>query len=405
MGSAIQATQVVSSTEMAAIRAQLRRLVAHELFAHSKRYPTLLSYTVEQTLAGHGAELKERTIGIEAFGRPADYDANADPVVRITAAEVRKRLIQYYYDPAHAGEPVIELPVGAYVPVFHLQEKKDLDGAAGVPVEEARERAALESFRLRRRWPLWVAAVLAAFALGFAVAKIPSRPQPTPVARFWSHFTESAAPITFCLGDPSEAANPNAPPQAETQALQLRLHQSGHLDVADVVTLARAMAPLQMHQRAFRLLTSGEASFTQLREGPIVLIGAFDNVWTLRLTEHLRFGFDSRDGVGRVVDRKNPKSTAWSTSWSIPYQQLTHDYGIVARFHDAVTGQPVILIAGISDAATEAASEVLYNPAYLDAMLQKAPRDWESRNMEVVIETHLIEGHAGPPQVLAVESW
>ena len=108
--------------EAQAIREQVERLLVHPLFANSKRYPALLAYTVEQTLLGNAAELKERSIGIEVFGRSPSYDANADPVVRITAGEVRKRLIQYYYDSSHNGEVVIELPTGSYVPLFHAPD-------------------------------------------------------------------------------------------------------------------------------------------------------------------------------------------------------------------------------------------------------------------------------------------
>ena len=96
--------QPMAAPEAAAIREQLERLLAHPLFSNSKRYPVLLAHTVEQTLKGNAGELKERSIGIEVFGRSPSYDANADPVVRITAGEVRKRLMQYYYDSAHAGE-------------------------------------------------------------------------------------------------------------------------------------------------------------------------------------------------------------------------------------------------------------------------------------------------------------
>ena len=110
--------QPVSVPDPAAIREQLVRLLAHPLFANSKRYPALLAYVVEQTLLGNASDLKERSIGIEVFGREPSYDANADPIVRITAGEVRKRLSQYYYDATHQGELVIELPVGSYVPVF-----------------------------------------------------------------------------------------------------------------------------------------------------------------------------------------------------------------------------------------------------------------------------------------------
>ena len=99
------------------VREQLNRLLGHPLFTNSKRYPVLLAYTVEQALLGNAGELKERTIGVEAFGREPNYDVNLDPVVRTTAAEVRKRLIQYYYSPDHAGELIIELLVGSYVPL------------------------------------------------------------------------------------------------------------------------------------------------------------------------------------------------------------------------------------------------------------------------------------------------
>src|SRR6202167_5067898 len=106
------------TSNAALVREQLKRLLAHPLFANSKRYPVFLAYTVEQTLLGNAGELKERTIGVEAFGREPSYDVNLDPVVRTTAAEGRKRLIQYYYSTDHVGELKIELPVGSYVPTF-----------------------------------------------------------------------------------------------------------------------------------------------------------------------------------------------------------------------------------------------------------------------------------------------
>src|SRR5215470_1199681 len=91
--------QSTTVPDPAAVREQLERLLVHPLFANSKRYPALLAYTVEQTLLGNASDLKERSIAVEVFGRAPTYDANADPVVRITAGEVRKRLTQYYYEP------------------------------------------------------------------------------------------------------------------------------------------------------------------------------------------------------------------------------------------------------------------------------------------------------------------
>src|SRR6266849_483946 len=117
---------VYSEAEREAIRSQLERMLANQLFKNSKRYPNLLRYIVEHTLAGFPAELKERTLGIEVFGRQPNYDTNADPIVRATAGEIRKRIAQYYHDPAHQGEIRIDLSPGSYVP--------DFDIAAGMPL-------------------------------------------------------------------------------------------------------------------------------------------------------------------------------------------------------------------------------------------------------------------------------
>ena len=390
------------------MRAQLRRLVAHPLFNNSKRYPTLLAYIVEQTLLGNAAELKERTIGIEAFGREPCYDANADPVVRIAAAEVRKRLIQYYYDPAHSRELVIELSAGSYVPTLREPEAPAAEPEANVAIHQALPepiQLAAKTPRVAfatgsRFWFGSAAAVLLAGLIGVAIGRYHPAPPPSSLDRFWEPIVSSPSPVTYCLGEPQlvRAQRPAASEDAPVRIV-------GRLVVSDVVTLARTIVPLVPRHRPFRVLPASETSYAQLREGPIVLIGAFDNLWTSRITEKLRFGFENRDGVQRIIDRKNPKQTAWGIAGNLAYRNVVTDYAIIARIHDNMTGQPVIIVAGILDKGTEAASEVIYDPVYLDALLAKAPRNWDRLNLEAVIETHLIEGHPGPPAILAVETW
>jgi hypothetical protein len=406
------------------IREQLGRLLVHPLFANSKRYPALLAYTVEQTLLGNAGELKERSIAVEVFGRSPTYDANADPVVRITAGEVRKRLTQYYYDTAHRGELVIELPLGAYVPVFRGAERIAAEPQATMEPAETAEESSLQpsakpsAIASKSGW--WTgAAVLILLAAGVAAGWLAGRrhqeepPPPSNFDRFWMPVTASLNPATFCLGEPAknidlDAVNSyDAPVVSSNKAepLYFRLHYSGHLALADVITLTRTVAALASRHKNFRVVPASEASFSQLREGPVVLVGAFDNIWTLRVTQKLRFGFQSKDGEALLVDRKSQKETTWATAWDLPYQKLSRDYAIVARIFDATTGQPVIIAAGISEEGTEAAGEILYNPVYLDSLLAKAPKNWEQMNIEAVIETQVIEGHPGPPTILAVETW
>src|SRR5580658_3386445 len=108
-----------TEVEREAIREQVALIVSSPLFSHSKRFPNFLRYTVESALRGDAGHLKERTIGVEVFGRDPNYDTNLDPVVRMTAVEIRKRLAQYYKAPGRETEVRIDLPAGSYIPEFH----------------------------------------------------------------------------------------------------------------------------------------------------------------------------------------------------------------------------------------------------------------------------------------------
>jgi hypothetical protein len=419
--SASDLTESKPLIETPRIREQLERLLAHPLFSNSKRYPAFLAYSVEQTLLGNAPELKERSIGVEVFGRAPSYDANSDPVVRITAGEVRKRLTQYYYDPTHRGELILELPTGSYVPVFREPERRPEPESPAPLVEASEEIVLAPPPAPTRPWSLrWAVAALVVVMVALAgaaglLAGLRYRAEPPPpsnIDRFWGPVTSSVNPTTFCLGEPAKNIDVGSINSLDTtvsnpkpEPLYFRLHYSGNLALADVITLTRTVAALASRHKAFRVVPASEATFGQLREGPFVLIGAFDNIWTLRVTQTLRFGFESKDGVALLVDRNSRTKTTWATAWDLPYQKLSRDYAIVARIHDKTTGQPVIIAAGISEEGTEAAGEILYNPEYLNSLLAKAPSNWEEKNMEAVIETQVIEGHPGPPNILAVETW
>jgi hypothetical protein len=402
----------------ALVREQLRRLVAHPLFTNSKRYPVLLTYTVEQTLLGNASELKERTIGIEAFGREPVYDVNLDPVVRTAAAEVRKRLSQYYYNSDHAGELVIELPIGSYVPTFREPATSQMGFAAEHSVTEKAELlpkdAVLQSpppakaERAHSRlvidgWIPTTIVLLVAALIGFGVGRVrlPSRApvaaEPSNMSRFWQPITATSSRVTYCLGAPTDAV--------DLQSRTFPVSEGGSLNTYDVITLARSLVPLVPKNGQFRMLSASDTGFAQLREGPFVLIGAFDNPWTMRITQDLPIGFEYDNHVREVVDRKSAPKKIWTLQWQVPGKSLARDYAIVARLHDTVTGEPVIILAGILGEGTEAASEVVSNPVYLDAMLQKAPKNWDQLNLEAVIEANVIDGHPGPPTVIAVETW
>lgn len=101
-----------------AVRLQLDLVLQSSLFLQSKRLSRFLRFVVERSLEGQADELKERTIATQVFDRALAYDSASDPIVRVAAGDLRKRLAQYYVQSAHTAELRIELPQGGYRPLF-----------------------------------------------------------------------------------------------------------------------------------------------------------------------------------------------------------------------------------------------------------------------------------------------
>jgi hypothetical protein len=101
------------------VEPHLERVLASPEFAASGQLRRFLAFSVQATLRGEGAQLKEYRIAREVFGRGEDYDPRLDPIVRVEARRLRTKL-QEYYDGSGRGETLrIELPKGGYAAAFH----------------------------------------------------------------------------------------------------------------------------------------------------------------------------------------------------------------------------------------------------------------------------------------------
>jgi serine/threonine-protein kinase len=102
--------------------AQLERILKSPALATSPSLCRFLRFIVEETLAGHSGSIKEYSLGVNVFGRGDEFNPRLDPIVRVQARNLRGR-IDRYYSGEGAGDPIaIELPKGAYVPVFRVVE-------------------------------------------------------------------------------------------------------------------------------------------------------------------------------------------------------------------------------------------------------------------------------------------
>ncbi|MFQ5929359.1 MAG: hypothetical protein ACE5MK_06645, partial [Acidobacteriota bacterium] len=113
--------QLPAGVSVASIQTELEKILASEIFARAERLSRFLRFAVEQTIQGHGEQIKEYVLGLEVFDRNESYDPRIDPIVRVEAARLRTKLKEYY-EKEGLGDPVlIQLNKGSYVPHFQKQ--------------------------------------------------------------------------------------------------------------------------------------------------------------------------------------------------------------------------------------------------------------------------------------------
>lgn len=165
---------------------------------------------------------------------------------------------------------------------------------------------------------------------------------------------------------------------------------------------------LQSHGRKYTLKGEGATNLMDLRAGPTVFIGAFDNAWTLRLTQPLRYHFVNKPDMTEfgIVDASAPTERRWIVNRA---QQMAtnnfRDYAIIARFTDVTTGEIAIVVAGISRGGTIAAGEFLTDPANRTQLQHIMEAAGNHKNVELVLSTETIGGESGTPKVEASWLW
>lgn len=405
----------LNDTEKSAVREQLNRLLANPFFSHSKRFPTFLRFVTEQTLAGEADNIKERTLGIEIFGRDADYDTASDPIVRVTAAEIRKRVAQYYQDPAHVNELRIALPSGSYIPKFYwpkgandpVLKELDLPAEEALVLPEAQVISPVGHTHRPSRLVLAVTCVVAGL-LSVASVLLWQQMHRSALDLFWRPALKSKDPVLLCIADQLQYSSIVLRDAAEPTHQLVLNDKLTAIVMDDVFATVKVAGVLQSRGKQYSLKSEGSTNLEDLRNGPTIFIGAFDNTWTLRLTNALRYHFANDPAMTKmsIVDSKSSTPTQWVLDRSVQMATNNYrDYAIVARFTDPNTGRLAVVVAGIGRGGTIAAGEFLTDPAYLAQLQGPVNAAGNKENMEIVLSTQIIDGQPGSPKIEATYFW
>jgi len=414
-----QAHSSFTDAEKTAILRELRNIVNSQPFRNSVRSKQFLSYVVQHKLEGRDELLKERTIGTEIFQRRVDYATADDSVVRVQAGEVRRRLERYNHTAPSSSAVRIELPLGSYAPEFRWGSI-----APSLDVKPA--------VTPRKGWLPWAAGVLCVgLMLVVALAtRLPNRsPKESALEQFWSPVFGTSQPVLICLAKPLlyrpslelyrrySKAHPGtfqteverydkALPLDPNEKLvwgDMRPYTDYGVAMGDVYVAARLSALFDHINKPSQVRIGANYSFEDLRNSPAVVVGAFNNRWTMQMTSNLRFAFVEQDGNFRIQEQ-GPSGGA--RSWVLgPHGEIVEDFAIVTRLLDAKTGQALIAAAGLGANGTQAAGEFVSRRDYLEAAFRSAPPDWQKKNLQVVLQTTVTDSVAGPPRVVATYFW
>src|SRR3982751_3392413 len=97
---------------------QIQRIVSSKAFKTSEVHRNLLNYLADKSLGGEAHNLKEYTVGLDVFGKPASYDPRQESVVRMHVGRLRQKLTEYYRTEGIDDPVVVELPKGGFTLTF-----------------------------------------------------------------------------------------------------------------------------------------------------------------------------------------------------------------------------------------------------------------------------------------------
>jgi len=411
-------------------------ILADPSFKKSRRCVILFRRLIEHALEGGDEDgIKERTLGIEVFGREADYDTNTDPIVRMTANEIRKRLAQYYQSCSGHPSVQIRLTPGNYVPRFDFgvrvippSTSPELQTEAVhsaetisqptllVPLAPATELVGTRDKKHRGRMIavilglMLTAAVLSAVSWTYWVSPLRSSQY-----LLWSPLLKTSEPITICIGDV-----PMRDYLHDDWAQQLAALIAGHplpsgttgdasavpvVPFVDSDVSTRLAGWVSSHGRPFKISRVTALTLEDFRHGPVVLVGAFSNSWNLILLSKLRYHVQI-DPVTKdewIEDLQNPDKRDWKGTGKLLYSDSSTDFAIITRVLDRDTGNWILAAGGLGMHGTQAAGDLLSDPK-LSRSLPDAVRS-DDRNFQIVLKTTVIAGHTGAPQILAIHTW
>jgi hypothetical protein len=442
--------------DIALLQQHVKEIIEGAAFKGSHRSSQFLQYIVDQAIAGHFEALKERVIGVELFGRSPSYDSGEDAIVRVTASDVRKRLLQHYGRYGATSEFRIGLPLGSYIPEISRGLIHDVGpsrieattahhntvvvaapeaSATSTPTETPATTSAhreMHDHPNQGKPRKWLALCLVLTLVNIALWGIfwnQFAPKTSSAASTlpWSALLNSPHPLQLIISDPdiaeiqgytnqqlsvSDYANHNYIPNPEKLTpevnqlcrILLRGNKASLVDTPIAVSIAE-LAQASAKKVDVHTARSVQLSNLQNDDNFVLLGSPRSNPWTAFFSDQLNFRlvYDENSGqeiVRNLHPRPNeqaqyvPTALGWATGQS---------YAVIALVRNPDQNGQVLLLAGANGEGTEAAGKLVTELPRLVTMLKACgiPPASPLVHFELLLRLNMM---AGSPTNINVEA-
>jgi len=404
---------------------QIEKLIHSHTFRKAEALCKLLRYLANHALAQPGVPSKEYEIATEVFGRPPDFDPQADSAIRVQAGRLRLKLHDYYTHEGLYDTVVVEVPNGSYALSFHDRE---MPRPALVPAP-ASFQLPVEP-RIRDKSPrAWIIAVsILSLVLAAALATVASlsvalnsartgkRSESTtsgPLRAFWSQFAAGPEAPWVIFSNAAFVGRPETgmrylDPAHDSRDLILD-HYTGVGEVLAVHALDHVFNQLN---HPILVKRGSLFSLDDARNNDLIFVGSpAENLTLLDLPGSQEFVFKRIESsphkgeLGIVNVHPEPRQPAIFYP-SDPSQPLVEDYAIVALVHGLNPTRHVMILAGTTTIGTQAAVEYVCGRDSVEELLRRLalPAGAELKPFEALLRVKVTRGVPVGIQLVAVRT-
>jgi hypothetical protein len=397
----------------------VQRIVASPQFVRSARLKTFLLYVTRCALLDHADQVTEQQIGIHVFGRPTDYHAGDDNIVRSQARFLRTKLAEYFDSPPGREEPIVlSIPKGSYLPHFAPAEA-ELPSPAVAPAT-------------RSRRGLWVVSGIA-LAIVVLVAGWIARPRAAGLVAdnsLWGRLFDGHQTTTIVASDYIFSMVQEASGRTLTLDEYLgadyfdhiaKLNAASGLDrlfpniaqrhytgFENVSSVARLSALKQAQSTRTVVRFARDLSMRDVGSGNLILLGSKQsNPWVQLYEPKMNFQFEYNSATHSVflVNRAPQKGEEREYHPSALDATTRVIYGSIAFLPNLNRDSSVLILQGTSMGGTEVALELLGNESQFQDLIRRitgrTPRDGAPPYFEALIRTQSINGVAAESSIAA----